>query len=83
MSLTLTLNGQPKLLDSSVTTLAELVSALGFQADRIAIEHNGVIVPRSRWAETPLSDADRIELVHFVGGGVPVNWKSSLSHRSP
>jgi sulfur carrier protein len=35
----------------------------------VAVEHNGKIVPRTEWTETPLSDGDRLEIVHFVGGG--------------
>ncbi len=39
------------------------------KADRVAIELNRDIVPRDRWAETPLNDGDKLEMVHFVGGG--------------
>jgi len=37
--------------------------------DRVAIELNREIVPREQWPETPLHDGDRLEIVHFVGGG--------------
>ena len=50
-------------------TLASLVETLGMQADRVAIELNRDIVPRDRWVETALHDGDRLEVVHFVGGG--------------
>ena len=50
-------------------TLAALIEALGMKADRIAIELNRDIVPRDRWAETNLTEGDRLEVVHFVGGG--------------
>jgi sulfur carrier protein len=33
------------------------------------VEHNGEIVPRAGWAETALNGGDRLEVVHFVGGG--------------
>lgn len=50
-------------------TLAALVEALGLKPDRVAVELNRDIVPRARWAETQLHDGDRLEVVHFVGGG--------------
>jgi sulfur carrier protein len=46
-----------------------LIADLGLQGDRVAIEHNGNIVPRGEWANTSLADGDRLEIVHFVGGG--------------
>jgi len=54
---------------SSTFTLAALVEILGMKPDRVAIELNRDIVPRERWASTPLNDGDRLEVVHFVGGG--------------
>jgi thiamine biosynthesis protein ThiS len=51
-------------------TLAALVEILGMKADRVAVELNRDIVPRDRWSETQLHEGDRLELVHFVGGGV-------------
>lgn len=50
-------------------TLAALVDALGMKSDRVAIELNLDIVPRDRWPATRLNDGDRLEIVHFVGGG--------------
>ena len=52
----------PKLVDA-------LVEQLGMKADRVAVELNREIVPRERWPETALRDGDRLEIVHFVGGG--------------
>ncbi len=49
--------------------LLDLVAELGLKGDRVAIEHNGNIVPRAEWANTGLQDGDRLEIVHFVGGG--------------
>ena len=51
-------------------TLAVLVDILGMKADRVAVELNRDIVPRDRWADTPLNEGDRLEVVHFVGGGL-------------
>jgi sulfur carrier protein len=71
MSLTLILNGQsrtfPELQESA--GLNHLIAALGLQGDRVAVEHNGEIVPRTNWPETVLTAGDRLEVVHFVGGG--------------
>ncbi len=52
-----------------LASLAALVEALGMKGDRVAVELNREIVARSRWAETPLHEGDRLEIVHFVGGG--------------
>jgi sulfur carrier protein len=65
--LTLTLNGVATGVDA--TTLAELVASLGLEGKRIAVERNGDIVPRSRYADTPLVRGDRLEIVGAVGGG--------------
>jgi len=65
--LTITLNGAATGVDA--TTLAELVASLGLAGKRIAVERNGEIVPRSRYAEHEIKPGDRIEIVHAVGGG--------------
>ena len=49
--------------------LAGVVDALGLKADRVAVELNGEIAPRTAWAERLVKDGDRLEIVHFVGGG--------------
>ena len=65
------LNGQardfPQL--ASPAQLQDLIADLGLKGDRVAVEHNGKIVPRAEWSGTPLRDGDRLEIVHFVGGG--------------
>jgi sulfur carrier protein len=60
-------------------TLAALVERLGMKADRVAVELNRDIVPRDRWADTRLTDGDRLEIVHFVGGGSDSNPRQELS----
>ena len=50
-------------------TLAALLETLGMKADRVAVELNRDIVPRDRWAQTALNEGDKLEVVHFVGGG--------------
>jgi sulfur carrier protein len=62
------INGEEKTFESSLT-LAALLDALGMKPDRIAVELNRDIVPRDRWAATTLHEGDRLEVVHFVGGG--------------
>jgi sulfur carrier protein len=54
---------------SKTFTLTALIESLGMKADRVAIELNREIAPRDRWAATELRDGDRLEIVHFVGGG--------------
>ena len=63
----LTINGENQI--SSAETLGALVAGLGMKPDRVAIELNREIVPREQWPDTPLHDGDRLEIVHFVGGG--------------
>jgi thiamine biosynthesis protein ThiS len=53
-------------------SLISLIEQLGMKQDRVAIELNRNIVPRELWAETPLGEGDRLEIVHFVGGGLPL-----------
>lgn len=71
MPLTLVLNGQPRTFDalSQPVSLDLVIGELGLKGDRVAVEHNGVIVPRSAWAQTGVTAEDRLEVVHFVGGG--------------
>ena len=66
--MTLIINGEEKTLASELT-LAELVQQLGMKPDRIAVELNREIVPRPKWPAIQLKNGDRLEIVHFVGGG--------------
>jgi thiamine biosynthesis protein ThiS len=50
--------------------LARLIDILGLKGDRVAVEHNGSIVPRAEWEQAELNPGDRLEIVHFVGGGL-------------
>ena len=71
MSFTIAINGQNRSFDNltSPVSLAQVIAAMELKGDRIAVEHNGQIVQRARWSETPVSSGDRLEVVHFVGGG--------------
>nr|AYC79536.1 thiamine biosynthesis protein ThiS [uncultured bacterium] len=64
----LAINGEDRLFEGPLT-LYELVEHLGMKTDRVAVELNRNIVSRERWAQTNLGDGDRLEIVHFVGGG--------------
>src|SRR5829696_5964109 len=56
------LNGKPK-------ELAEGTTLLSLAPERVAVELNRDVVRRADWPATRLSDGDRVEIVHFVGGG--------------
>ena len=77
----LRINGEERDFSGSPAplTLAALVELLGMKADRVAVELNLDIVPRDRWAETALNDGDRLEIVHFVGGGLAPDHRQELS----
>ncbi len=62
------LNGEAREVTEGLT-LAALISQLGMKADRVAVELNLEIVPRPNWESTILKDGDKLEVVHFVGGG--------------
>lgn len=64
----LTINGNEQSFTDSLT-LAQLIEQLGMKGDRVAVELNREIVSRTQWTETSLNDGDRLEIVHFVGGG--------------
>jgi sulfur carrier protein len=64
----LLINGEPRDFDGDLT-LSTLVERLGMTAGRVAIELNREIVPRGEWDSTALHEGDRLEMVHFVGGG--------------
>lgn len=61
------INGQRQ--NHTAANVAELLQILGIKGDRVAVEWNGEILSRGRWSETPLAEGDRLEIVHFVGGG--------------
>ncbi|WP_073975525.1 sulfur carrier protein ThiS, partial [Erythrobacter donghaensis] len=67
MTKSITLNGAPH--RSAAATIADLVRELDLTPEKVAVERNGEIVPRSTLAEAPLAEGDTLEIVHFVGGG--------------
>jgi thiamine biosynthesis protein ThiS len=62
------LNGEAREVPENLT-LAALLEWLNLPADRVAVERNREIAARSTWAETIVCPDDRLEVVHFVGGG--------------
>ena len=64
----LTINAESREFPDGLT-LAALIGHLGMKADRVAVELNLEIIPRDKWEATQLKDGDRLEIVHFVGGG--------------
>jgi sulfur carrier protein len=66
------INGEPRDFPSSSAaefTLATLIESLGMKSDRVAVELNREIASRNLWSQTILKEGDRLEIVHFVGGG--------------
>jgi thiazole synthase len=66
--LSITLNGDPRRIAPG-TSIAALLAALDLPAEKVAVERNLAIVPRSTFADVVLADGDALEIVHFVGGG--------------
>jgi len=67
MTKSITLNGAPH--HTGADTIADLVRELELVPEKVAVERNGAIVPRSTLGEAPLAEGDVLEIVHFVGGG--------------
>jgi len=69
----LVINGEqrsfPDIASGASLTLSNLIVSLGMKSDRVAVELNREIAPRDRWPQITLKDGDRLEIVHFVGGG--------------
>jgi sulfur carrier protein len=61
-------NGEERAVEA-VADVAGLVAALGLDSRKVAVERNLQIVPRSTYGATPVAEGDRIEIVHFIGGG--------------
>lgn len=61
------LNGEA--VEVTATTITDLVQDLSLPVTKVAVERNLEIVPRSLYDQTGICDGDRIEIVHFVGGG--------------
>lgn len=64
----ITLNGEQLPIESNID-LETLVDQLELPAKRLAVEMNGNVIRRADWPQTTVNDGDKIEVVHFVGGG--------------
>jgi thiamine biosynthesis protein ThiS len=64
----LTVNGEPMQVTAGAS-LSGLIAQLALDTRKVAVERNREIVPRSAYATTRLAPGDRLEIVHFIGGG--------------
>lgn len=64
----ITLNGEPFEVKKA-KTISELLKELELDIVKVAVEQNLQIVPRSTYGESTISEGDKIEIVHFIGGG--------------
>ncbi len=74
----LTINGEQKKFDPPMT-VKQLLGEIGLDPRKVAVERNLEIVPKSNYAGVPLDDGDRLEIVHFIGGGAPDEAKAKDS----
>jgi thiamine biosynthesis protein ThiS len=70
------INGEPREIGEH-TSLPELVATLKLKAEQVAIELNQKVVRRAQWGSTVLHADDKVEIVHFVGGGCESVGRSS------
>jgi len=68
MAFDITLNGEPRRIDT-IVSVRDLLASLGLDPAKIAVERNLEIVPRSLYGEVMVGEGDRLEIVHFIGGG--------------
>jgi sulfur carrier protein len=64
----LRINGEDKDV-AEVSTVADLLAALGLAGRRVAVEYNRDVLPAAAWPGQALAEGDELEIVHFVGGG--------------
>ena len=67
-SVGVTINGEHRRVPPG-TSLAQLIAEVGLNPQRVAVERNRAIVPRSTFGQVMVEDGDAYEIVHFVGGG--------------
>ena len=66
--MTIFINGEARELDG-VSTLAGLLDSLDLPKQRVAVELNKEVIRKQDWESTSVADNDKVEVVHFVGGG--------------
>ena len=62
------INGESR-TTAEACSILELLASLQIDPARVAIEYNGLIVKKDTWESTKLQEGDKLEIVHFVGGG--------------
>jgi thiamine biosynthesis protein ThiS len=65
---TVSVNGEPRRV-SAGQSITQMLTELGLDPQRVAVERNRDVVPRSSLLEVTVEDGDEYEIVHFVGGG--------------
>lgn len=63
------INGNETHIADSPIAVSDLIASLGLNPQRLAVELNKRIIRRAEWDSTRISEGDRVEIVHFVGGG--------------
>ncbi len=63
-----TINGREEIVPEALT-IAQLLERRGIHTTMVAVEHNGRILRRTEFAATAITAGDKLEIVHFVGGG--------------
>jgi thiazole synthase len=83
MALEITLNGETRRLETA-QSVRSLLESLGLDPAKIAVERNLEIVPRSTYGDVALAHGDRLEIVHFIGGGnAPVEVPPADAKQTP
>ena len=67
-SLAIQVNGEPRRVSAGVS-ISAMLTELGLDPQRVAVERNRDVVPRSSLGQMKVEDGDQFEIVHFVGGG--------------
>ncbi len=68
----LTINGEERRVTAPLS-VEDLLRDIGLDPRKVAVERNLEIVPKSQYGQTPLADGDKLEIVHFIGGGSAAN----------
>jgi len=77
-----TINGEARRFKGAVS-VEKMLNEIGLDPRKVAVERNLEIVPKSRYGETPLCDGDRLEIVHFIGGGAPSDDAGGVANDDP
>lgn len=64
----LIINGESREFEDDLN-VSELIRKLGLSSGRVAVELNLQVLRRADWSNTNLKDGDKLEIIHFVGGG--------------